>query len=161
MQYSNTLNGLMDEDYHILQNEYSGTEQLHEILHFLNLAFPKWKTHKGLGVGAPEFVLWVIDHTKEDCDSCSMREYLKILYTEIADTYESSKEFYASAFKENCFKNFIQMDDDFFFKEYRVSIEHLNDHQINGMFENYYNERVEEEPFNFTFEEDIPWELAL
>ena len=89
MRHSNTLNGLIDEDYQILQNEYSGTEQLHEVLHFLDLAFPEWKTHKGLGAGAPEFVLWVINHTSETCHTYSMREYLKLLYTEIADTYES------------------------------------------------------------------------
>ena len=72
-----------------------------------------------------------------------------------------SKEFYTNAFEENCYRIFIDMDDDFFLEEYGVSVEYLNDHQINGMFEDYYKKRVEEEPFNFTFEEDIPWELSL
>jgi len=161
MQHSNKINIIIDEDYQILQNEYSGTEQLHEILHFLDLAFPEWKTNEGLGVGAPEFVLWVVNHTIEACHTNSMREYLKLLYIEIADSYQTSKEFHTNSFKENCYCDFIQMDDDLFFEKFETDFESLSDFQIDDLFKKYHSDKLTQEPFNFKFEMDIPWELSL
>ncbi|WJS93877.1 hypothetical protein NYQ10_17465 [Flavobacterium johnsoniae] len=36
-------------EYYDLMNEHSETELFTEIIHFMDMSFPEWKTNRGLG----------------------------------------------------------------------------------------------------------------
>lgn len=42
-------------------NEYSETELFNEIIHFMGISFPEWKTNRGIGFSTTEFILHCID----------------------------------------------------------------------------------------------------
>ena len=93
---------ITDPFYSQISVTYSGTVQLEETLHFLDLAYPDWKTHGELGSFAAEFVLWVLDHTSESFKKDPFRNYLKFLYAEIADEYSNYKNSQADFFEIDC-----------------------------------------------------------
>ena len=97
-----------NQSYDLIENLYSGTVQLEEVLHFLNLAYPKWKTNGELGAFAPEFVLWILEHTEYFYKSKSFLEYLKALYAEIVDEYDSYQEEQAFSFDLECIALFSE-----------------------------------------------------
>lgn len=80
------------EDYILLMEEYSRTQLFKETILFLNEAFPDWKTNKGIGSWAAEFVLHIINSNEylEFEDSYS-KEKFKDLYEDIVFTYETFK----------------------------------------------------------------------
>lgn len=82
----------IDEDYRLIQNEYAGTTIYTEVVHFLQLAFPEWNSNKGLGAGAPEFVLQLINNHEEAFYTKPQREALVSLYIDAADSYERSQK---------------------------------------------------------------------
>lgn len=95
-----------DPFYDQISYNYSGSVQLEEILHFLDLAFPKWKTNCGLGTFAPEFVNWLLEHTSESFQDDSFLNFLNLLYLEIADEYSKYEESQAFSFDLECIKHF-------------------------------------------------------
>ena len=110
----------------ILYN-YSGSVQLEEILHFLELAFPDWKTNGGLGAFAPEFVIWVLDHTSESYQNDSFLDFLKFVYFEIADEYSKFQKSQAFSFDIECIQDFPE-DSEAYYEalsddEYKVELE--------------------------------------
>lgn len=109
-QYIDALN----DDYEILRNEYSGTELFTEVIHFLDWFFPNWKTNRGLGEGAPEFVLTTIRSTEDHFYDSSQMEALRNLYLEIIDAYPTSKSFFNDGFTQSCHTHLGDLSDDEF-----------------------------------------------
>ena len=75
------------EDYCNLMQQYCDKEIFNECIHFLDLAFPKWKTNEGLGYRAAEFLLHIIEHSESMLNGKFKKEDLTVLYLEINDTY--------------------------------------------------------------------------
>ena len=126
----------------ILYN-YSGSVQLEEIFHFLDLAFPKWKTNGGLGEFAPEFVIWLLEHTSESFQNDSFFDFLKFLYFEIAEEYLKYEESQTYSFDIECINYFPEDSETFY--------EALSDLQYKIEFEKYKASRREENAFDFIF----------
>jgi hypothetical protein len=75
-----------------LMAEHSGTELFKEIIHFMDISFPEWKTNRGIGFSAAEFILHCIEflsqcnlEKREDEFSC---ESMKTLYLSVAEDYQ-------------------------------------------------------------------------
>lgn len=94
-------------DYFLLIQEYAGTKLYKEINHFMNLAFPEWNSHAGIGSWAAEFVLTAIqnlEHTEEK--EYSQLEMLKEMYGGLAEDYKSFKEKYQFIILDDILKKF-------------------------------------------------------
>src|SRR5690606_18953598 len=82
-------------DYFILSGEHFGTELYKEIIHYMDIAFPEWTSHAGIGSWAAEFVLTGIQNLEyygeEEQTSAEM---LRDIYVELAVDYKSFKESY-------------------------------------------------------------------
>lgn len=129
--------------YDQISYNYSGSVQLEEILHFLDLAFPKWKTNGGLGTFAPEFVIWILDHSSESYQIDSFFEFLKFVYFEIAEEYPKYKESQAFSFDLECIEYFPEDSEAFY--------EALSDDEYRVELEKYKSSRREENAFSFDF----------
>tara|TARA_R110000751_G_scaffold126574_4_gene228529 strand:+ start:30801 stop:31226 length:426 start_codon:yes stop_codon:yes gene_type:complete len=129
--------------YDQISYNYSGSIQLEEILHFLDLAFPKWKTNGGLGAFAPEFVIWVLDHTSESYQNDSFFDFLKFVYFEIAEEYSKYEESQAFSFDLECIEDFPEDSEAF--------QEALSDDEYKVELEKYKASRREENAFSFNF----------
>ena len=123
--------------------EYSNSVELEETIHFLDLAFPKWKTNGGLGAFALEFVIWILDHSSESYQNNSFFEFLKFVYFEIAEEYSKYEESQAFSFDLECIEDFPQDSESFY--------EALTDKEYKVEFEKYKSTRREENAFDFTF----------
>lgn len=134
---------ITDPFYCQISASYSGTVQLEETLHFLNLAFPRWKTYGELGSFAAEFVLWVLDHTSESFKKDSFRNYLKFLYAEIADEYLNFKNSQADFFEIDCVTLFEE--------QIIFSSDDIDDLSYEFQFQKFKASKREENAFDFLF----------
>ncbi|RXG16555.1 hypothetical protein [Leeuwenhoekiella aestuarii] len=129
--------------YDQISYNYSGSVQLEEILHFLDLAFPKWKTNGGLGEFAPEFVIWILDHSSESYHNDSFFDFLKFVYFEIAEEYPKYEESQAFSFDLECIEYFPEESEAFY--------EALSEDEYKAQLEKYKASRREENAFDFIF----------
>ena len=81
------------EDYILLMEEYSNTELFKETILFLDIAFSEWKTNKGVGSFAAEFVLNIMNENGYlEFESSFNKDKFKNLYEDIVFTYGIYKE---------------------------------------------------------------------
>lgn len=128
------------EDYILLQNEYFDTEIFKEIVHFMDMAFPEWKSNKGIGFYAPEFVLTTI----QNCDYLIEAETLNLnlLYAELVLEYPKSKASYELSFEE-------YFDNYFFAKLEDDSFEATSHQQQEEVYRNYFERVITYIPYDF------------
>ncbi|MFI8377729.1 hypothetical protein [Leeuwenhoekiella sp. NPDC079379] len=129
--------------YDQISYSYSGSVQLEEILHFLDLAFPKWKTNGSLGAFAPEFVMWILDHSSESYQNDSFFDFLKFVYFQIAEEYPKYEESQAFSFDLECIEYFPE--------DSAAFCETLSDDEYNGELEKHKASRRGDTPFYFEF----------
>ena len=108
----------MHMDYYTVMEQYNETELLYEILHFMDLAFPEWKSNKGIGTWAGEFVLSIIENNEylDDREEYTFKEMLTNLYIELADRYSDMQVEYSFAFDDRLISQF-NIDKEFELKE--------------------------------------------
>lgn len=128
------------EDYILLQNEYFNTEIFEEIIHFMDMAFPEWKTNKGIGMYAPEFVLTTI----YNCDYLTEAETLdlNLLYAELVLEYPKSKAQYKHSFEDyfdNYFFNMLEED----------SLDTISNQEQEELYRNYFEKFLAYAPYDF------------
>lgn len=72
--------------------EYSGTELFREIIHFMDISFPEWKTNRGIGLSAAEFISYCIEFlsqcTLDKRDDELNHESLKTIYLSVPEDYQ-------------------------------------------------------------------------
>jgi hypothetical protein len=98
------------EQYYKVMNEYSATELFKETIHFMNMSFPEWKTNRGIGFSAAEFIL----HCMEFLSQCAMDkkdeefnlESLKTLYLSVAEDYQRFRTGYQFIFSSFALEKF-------------------------------------------------------
>ncbi|SHM30528.1 hypothetical protein SAMN05444484_10572 [Flavobacterium chilense] len=127
--------------------EHSETELFKEIIHFMDISFPEWKTNKGLGTSATEFILHCIDFlsqcTLEKRDNEFNSESLTILYLSLAEDYERFKTEYQFIFLDFVLEKFTnEFDED-------LEDEHLTDYRYNDLYENFLNKELEKVTYDF------------
>ena len=87
-QYINYKSNIEHSDYHYLMNIHFNTEVFIDVINFMDLAFPKWRTHEGLGIFAPEFLKEIIESFLYSTDeNDTPKEKLEHLYDLITDRY--------------------------------------------------------------------------
>lgn len=138
------------KDYYTLMEEYKGTELFYETLHFMDLAFPEWKSNKGIGTWAGEFVLLIIENNEylDDREEYTFKEMLTNLYIDLADRYSDMQVEYRFAFDDRIISQFnndkefeLNEKEHLPFKEYSVFYDML--------FLEYKNEKLEKVTYNF------------
>ncbi|WP_143155047.1 hypothetical protein [Flavobacterium chilense] len=134
-------------EYYNLMYEHSETELFKEIIHFMDISFPEWKTNKGLGTSATEFILHCIDFlsqcTLEKRDNEFNSESLTILYLSLAEDYERFKTEYQFIFLDFVLEKFTnEFDED-------LEDEHLTDYRYNDLYENFLNKELEKVTYDF------------
>ena len=145
-----TQNREEHEDYYTIMEEYSQTELFEEIIHFMDIAFPEWKSNKGIGFWAGEFVLTAIlnnDHL-EDRTVCTQREMLIDLYLELVSEYKNTKAQYEFIVFESIINKF-ENDKEFELEEN----EHLSVKEYSVFYDELFSEykklKLEEVTYNF------------
>ena len=110
---NDTINEYIDnreqhQDYYTLIEEYYETELFKEIIHFMNIAFPEWKTNKGIGFWAGEFILNSILNNEylTDVEEFSQRDLLITLYAELEIEYKKCKNQYTFVFNDSILDEF-------------------------------------------------------
>tara|TARA_B110000208_G_scaffold170579_1_gene212271 strand:- start:89372 stop:89851 length:480 start_codon:yes stop_codon:yes gene_type:complete len=110
---NDTINEYIDnreqhQDYYTLIEEYYETELFKEIIHFMNIAFPEWKTNKGIGFWAGEFILNSILNNEylTDVEEFSQRDLLITLYSELEIEYKKCKNQYTFVFNDSIMDEF-------------------------------------------------------
>lgn len=123
--------------YKRLMNEHSETELFKEIIHFMDISFPEWKTNKGLGTSATEFILHCIDFlsqcTLEKTGDELNSKSLTTLYLSVAEDYERFKTEYQFIFSANVLEKFTAK-----FEE-ELEDEHLTDYRYNDLYDTFLN----------------------
>ncbi|MFH6967447.1 hypothetical protein [Flavobacterium sp. FlaQc-28] len=135
------------EQYYKLMNEYSGTELFKETIHFMNMSFPEWKTNRGIGFSAAEFIL----HCMEFLNQCTMDkkdedfnlESLKTIYLSVAEDYQRFKTEYKFIFSSFALKKFAT--------EYADEIEdkYLTDFRYSDLFDAFFKQEIEIVTYDF------------
>lgn len=135
------------DKYETLMEEHSDTELFKELIHFMDISFPEWKTNKGLGTTATEFISDCIEFfsqcTLENRDDLLNKESLTQIYFSVAEDYERYKIQYQSIFLENILEKFAV---EF---ERELEDEYLTDYRYNDLYDNFFNEELEKETYNF------------
>ena len=135
------------EQYCELMNEYSGTELFKEIIHFMDMSFPEWKTNRGIGFSSAEFIL----HCMEFLSQCIMYkkdkklnlESLKTLYLSVAEDYQRFKTEYQFIFSSFTIEKFTA--------EHANEIEdkYLTDLRYNDLYNTFLNMEFEKITYDF------------
>tara|TARA_R110001583_G_scaffold44966_2_gene142198 strand:- start:10008 stop:10484 length:477 start_codon:yes stop_codon:yes gene_type:complete len=112
--------------YHAIKNEYSGTLILVEALLFMDQAFPEWKTNKGVGKWAAEFMydsLESLAYLDDEDTEYSSFEILKNLYEVLVDNYQRKKGSYSYAIIDSIKRDFDIANEDFEYDNEHLSVE--------------------------------------
>ncbi|MEE9348903.1 MAG: hypothetical protein V3U80_02535 [Flavobacteriaceae bacterium] len=111
-QYINYKSNLEHSDYHDLMNIHFNTEVFADVIDFIDLAFPKWRTHEGLGIFAPEFLKEIIESFQYSTDENeTSKEKLEHLYSEITYSY-IDKEYWNKDWTFKLINKKIELDHD-------------------------------------------------
>lgn len=96
------------EDYYSVMEEYFNTELFQEIIHFMDIKYPNWKTNGGIGFWAAEFVNSAIQNNEYflDRDEFSFKEMLVNLYEELDYDYERMKSNFDMVYNNVLFMDF-------------------------------------------------------
>lgn len=99
--------------YYRVMEEYSGTNIFNETISFMNLTFPDWKSHNGIGYWAAEFIYERLENFNEILDDelpavkIELNDkHLAILREELIDEYAISLEDYKIYFISKSFELF-------------------------------------------------------
>lgn len=144
----------INDSYEIICEEYSGTELYIEIIHLMNLAFPEWRSHSGIGNGAPDFILENLEHYQETLEHSSQRQWLITLYLGLADSYWEAKDFYNDSFKAACDEKVAAMDLDEFESEFGKQVDQMSDEELNNCFKDFWLSKIDEIPYDFKFNDE-------
>ncbi|MBF4517837.1 hypothetical protein IRZ71_15840 [Flavobacterium sp. ANB] len=133
--------------YKILMEQHSNTELFKEIIHFMDISFPEWKTNKGLGTTATEFISDCIDFLSQ-CNLEKRNDQLNIqsltqIYLSVAEDYERYKMQYQSIFLENTLEKF---EVEF---EKELEDEYLTDFRYNDLYDTFLNQELEKVIYDF------------
>lgn len=135
------------EEYHELMENHSETELFKEIIHFMDISFPEWKTNKGLGFTSVEFIKYCIDFLSL-CnlgrnDQVLNLKSLKTIYLSLAEDYERFRleyQFIFSSFVLNKFT--IEYEDE-------IEDEYLTDFRYNCLYEFFFNQELGKVVYDF------------
>lgn len=141
----------INEDYKLIQNEYASTTIYTEVVHFLQLAYPEWNCNKGLGAGAPEFVLQLINEHEETFYTKPQREALVSLYLDASDSYELSQKHFFSDLMSRLETEFFMMDEEDFASLYNKEINEISQKEYTALLELYKQSHMNLIPFTFDF----------
>lgn len=135
------------EQYYKLMNEYSGTELFKEIIHFMDMSFPEWKTNRGLGFTSLEFIRHCIDfltlcNLEKNNEDLNLKS-LKTIYLSLAEDYERFRMEYQSVFSSFALEKFTA--------EYEEEIEdeYLTDFRYNDLYDTFLNQELEKITYDF------------
>lgn len=128
-------------------NEHSETELFKEIIHFMDISFPEWKTNKGLGTTSREFISDCIDFLRqcnlEKPDGLLNKESLTQIYLSVSEDYERYKMQYQSIFFENTLEKFeIEF-------EQELEDEYLTDYRYNHLYNSFFNQELKKVIYDF------------
>ena len=134
-------------EYYNLMNEHSETELFKEIIHFMDISFPEWKTNRGLGTSATEFIFHCIDFLS----ACTLdkrgdelnKESLITLYLSVAEDYERFKIEYQFICSTVVLEKFTAK-----FEE-ELEHEHLTDYRYNDLYNNFLNHEQQKVTYDF------------
>jgi len=128
-------------------DEYSETELFKEIIHFMEISFPEWKTNREVGFSAAEFIL----HSIEFLSQCNLEKpdnelnhkSLKTLYLSVAEDYQRFKTEYQFIFSSFTLGKFTT--------EYENEIEdkYLTDFRYNDLYESFFKQELEKITYDF------------
>lgn len=134
------------ESYITLKFEYAEDEVFKEIIHFMDLRFSEWKTNKGIGYYAAEFVLNVIENT--DYITTPMnRKGLEALYLELITEYPKWKRNFKSSFVDNFDNLFFSTLND----ESEDYTDSMSDIEIDKAYNEHYHKALELVTYDFKF----------
>ena len=107
-------------DYFVLMEEYFHLEIYKEIIQFMNLAFPEWKSNRGIGAWAAEFILTNIQSLDyfDEIENYTSLDKLKDCYLSLSEEYTKTKPQYKLVIEQLVLKSYqneneeLLMDDD-------------------------------------------------
>lgn len=134
--------------------EYSNTELFKEIIHFIDIKYPEWKTNNGIGFWAGEFVCTVILNNEylQDRDEYSFREMCETLYKELDVHYNKTKSSFDFIYKDVLFRDFeIKYDEEL------EENEHLSEAEYSVFYDNLYADFKKEhlKIVTYNFKDDL------
>lgn len=112
--------------YQAIKNEYANSLILKEALLFMDEAFPEWKTNRGVGKWAAEFMydsLESLGHLQDEDTEYSSFELLKNLYEVLADNYQRMRGRYSYAIIDTISRDFEIANEDFDYDNEHLSVE--------------------------------------
>ncbi|WPO78201.1 hypothetical protein [Flavobacterium sp. KACC 22761] len=134
-------------EYYDLMNEYSETELFKEIIHFMDMSFPEWKTNRGLGFTSFEFIRHCINFLTlcnlEKNNGDLNLKFLKTIYLSLAEDYERFKMEY-----QFIFSSFVL---DKFTAEYEQEIEdeYFTDFRYNDLYDSFLKKELKKVIYDF------------
>jgi hypothetical protein len=128
-------------------DEYSGTELFREIIYFMDISFPEWKTNRGVGFSAAEFIL----HCIEFLSQCNLdkradelsRESLKTMYLSVAEDYQKFKTEYQFIFSAFALEKFTAE------YEEEINDDHLTDFNYINLYETFLTHEIGKVTYDF------------
>ena len=104
-----------------LEYENELMEQYHEIRDFLDVSFPEWTTHNGVGTMSTELIAAcrkANQYLYKDKE-LTKKQQLKMIYTNIIKLYGYYREEYKLVFALHCVDTFFDLQEDYYInKEY-------------------------------------------
>lgn len=138
-------------DYYQVMSQYHDTELFCETIQFMESAFPEWRTNKGLGYSAAEFMLHCMDFLSltnlEKRDNDLNHKSLKTVYLSVAEDYERFKRNYESAFLSSVLQKFHAE------YENELEDEYLTDYRYNDLYDTFLKQELEKVTYDFV---DLP-----
>ena len=142
------------EDYYTVMDEYSGTELFEEITHFMDIKHPYWKTNKGLGFWAAEFVYSAIQNNEYllDRDEYSFKYMLENIYKELDYDYERMKSNF-----DMVYNNILLTDFENHHEDELEDNNHLSEEEYSKFYDNLFKAFKKEhlKIVTYNFEDDL------
>jgi len=108
----------MEAERKVISLEYENEfiEQYHEIIDFLNVSFPEWTTHSGVGSMSSELISACLkaNETIYEDEDLTKKEQLKMIYTRAISLYKYYREEYKLVFAQHCVDSFFGEHEDYY-----------------------------------------------
>ncbi|SHG58068.1 hypothetical protein SAMN05444481_105200 [Flavobacterium frigidimaris] len=128
-------------------DEYSERELFKEIIHFMDISFPEWKTNRGLGFTSLEFIRHCIDFltlsSLEKNDKVLKLRYLKTVYMSLVEDYERFRMEYQFIFSSFALDKFSAEYAD------EIEDEYLTDFKYNYLYNSFLNDELPKVTYDF------------
>ena len=115
------------------ENDY--IQRYDEVVDFLNVSFPEWTTHSGVGSMSSELISACLkaNETIYEDEDLTKKEQLKMIYSRIIQLYKHYREEYKLIFAQHCADSFFEEHEDYYNSKRKGDVKRKYQMHVNSL----------------------------